>query len=83
MRKLALTQFQAKPEAEAPTEAPRAGRRARGTQERTSIPVRVSQDDWIAMHQYALQKRKSLNRLLIEGFQELQRRDGLEPIKGE
>jgi hypothetical protein len=87
MKPNALSKFSAKAAqpAAAPTPATteRDGTRAaRGTAKRTAVAVRVTQDDWIAMHEFALTQRKSLNQLLIEGFQELQRQAGVKPISG-
>ena len=55
---------------------------ARGTAPRVGIAVRVSREDWKEMHAFALNQSKSLNTLLIEGFQALQREAGVPPIKG-
>lgn len=55
---------------------------ARGTAERVGIAVRVSRADWRLMHEFANEQNKSLNALLIEGFQALQRAAKVPPISG-
>jgi hypothetical protein len=81
-----LSKFSAKPQQAAPV-APstRSGSKAaRGTAKRPSIAVRPwTQDDWIAMQSFALQQRKSMNQILLEGFADAMQRAGVKPITTE
>lgn len=65
------------PEPETPAKAPR------GSAERPAITMRVSRADWLLMREFADNQNKSLNALLIEGFQALQRAAKVPPISGE
>jgi hypothetical protein len=81
-----LSKFAAKRPAPAPAEtsSTSSGKAARGTAKRPAIAVRPwSQDDWIAMQAFALQQRKSLNQLLLEGFAAQMQAAGVKPISTE
>jgi hypothetical protein len=61
-------------------EAPAKAERGSATNPRLSLRF-ASRADWMAAHEFALQRGKSLNELFLEGFADLQQRAGLKPIK--
>jgi hypothetical protein len=74
--KFASNVAKAEPMPEAPAKAPR------GSADRPAITMRVSRADWLLMREFADGQNKSLNALLIEGFQALQRAAKVPPISG-
>lgn len=72
-----------RPAAPAPVEPPKAGKAARGTAARVSIPVRVSQADWHELGDFARQQHSSMNQLFIEAMKDYMTMKGVRPIRGE
>lgn len=71
----------AKPAEPVQVEAPKGGKAPRGSQKRVGIMVRLTPEDWVELSQFAIQQRKSMAALFIEGMQLRMQAANVRPIK--